>query len=137
MMMRADWSFKRNQLRIGEALLDDQKYYGQYLKDHGRRDRHHLLCNHDRGLQCRDYGVLHLHHGPASGDHGFCNAEDLLDHRTMFYATKTMVSGFDTTVFVSDPKVPVSKTMVNASKTMVGDHDQIIDKTRFPAIPFF
>ena len=68
--------------RLG--TIGPEKYYGQNLADHGRRDRHRFLCSRDRGLRRRDHGFLHAHHGPDSGDHGFCEAEYLLDQGDHF-----------------------------------------------------
>ncbi len=36
-MMRAGWSSTKNQLQIGEVLLQDKKSYGKYLAHNGHR----------------------------------------------------------------------------------------------------
>ena len=53
----------------------------------------------------------------------FLNERIFLVRKTIFPVAKKTVSGFDTMVFVSHPKVPDTKTMVKMTKTMVGDHD--------------
>ena len=51
-----------NRLRTGKALLDDRRSHGKNLADHGRRDRHYVLCSCDCGLRHRDQGVRHAHY---------------------------------------------------------------------------
>ena len=51
----------------------------------------------------------------------FSNEKIFLVRKTIFPVAKKMVSGFDTMVFVSYPKVPDTKTMVKMTNTMVGD----------------
>lgn len=44
-MMRAGRNSPKNQLRIGETLLNDHKYCEQNLEYHGRRDRHVFVAS--------------------------------------------------------------------------------------------
>jgi hypothetical protein len=81
-MMRAGWLQKETSFGLAKLCSEIEAPMGETLienSEHGRRDRHHFLCIRDRGLRHREDGVHHAHLGLDSGDHGFCEREDLFD----------------------------------------------------------
>jgi hypothetical protein len=104
---------------MGDALIDNSEY--------GRRDRHHFLYSRDGGLHRREDGGRHAYHALDSGDHRYCEREDLLSHQDHFPDHRKIFSGLQTMAFVSHPKVPDTEAMVKMTKTMVEDDREVSD----------
>ena len=127
--MRAGWSSENNQLRIGEALLNDHKSYGQNLATHGQCNRHRFICSCDRGLRRHEEGLDHTNNVLHSGDHSLLEQEDLPDTGDDFPVSETIVSGLKPMVFIPHTKGSDTKTVVSDTKTFVEGTRTMVEGT--------